>query len=195
MSGEVTPTNPLPPRTSLPSIYFAFMGMGAFAFGGGLTGLVYREAVERRRWVSDQEFAAGLALCQITPGTNVGNMAVYLGLHLRGPVGAAVALAGLLTLPFFIVLLVFMMYERIAHSAWLTPVMDGVTAAALGLLLRVGVRTGFLGSKTIAAYAVLAATFIMVGVLRWPLLLVVSCLAPVSVLAAWYLNRKKPDAE
>jgi len=35
----------------------------------------------------------------------------------------------------------------------------------------------------------------MVGVLRWPLLLVVSCLAPVSVLAAWYLNRKKPDAE
>ena len=60
-----------------------------------------------------------------------------------------------------------------------------VAAVAVGMLLRLGFTLAGRVPRRIAAYAVMAATFLAVGVLNWPLVPVVAVLAPISILAAW----------
>src|SRR5712672_4632104 len=86
---------------SLLSLYRLFFVVGLFSFGGGLTAWFHREVVLVRGWMTNDEFFSGYSLAQLLPGVNSTNMAVYIGQHVRG---SAVALAGLLSGPFFIVI-------------------------------------------------------------------------------------------
>jgi chromate transporter len=174
---------------SLLSLFLIFLRIGAFSFGGGLTGWVYREVVQQRQWMSETDFLSGLALSQILPGANVTNLAVYVGQKLRGSVGALVALFALLTVPFFVVIGAATIYARIADIGWIRAATDGVAAAAIGLLLLVGWRSARHAGRDITSLAVLIATFLAVGVLHLPLVPVVLCIAPISVAAAWIRRR------
>ena len=89
---------------SLLALYKLFFGVGLFSFGGGLTAWFHREVVLVRGWMTNDEFFSGYSLAQLLPGVNSTNMAVYIGQHVRGAAGSAVALAGLLSGPFFIVI-------------------------------------------------------------------------------------------
>ena len=73
---------------SLLAIFLVFFKLGAFSFGGGMTGWVYREVVQQRSWIGETEFLSGLALSQIVPGANVANLTIYVGQRLRGTLGA-----------------------------------------------------------------------------------------------------------
>jgi chromate transporter len=179
---------------SLLSLFLVFLRIGAFSFGGGLTGWVYREVVQQRQWMSEMDFLSGLALGQILPGANVTNLSVYIGQKLRGSVGALTALFALLAAPFFIVIGCASIYERIADIAWIRAATDGIAAAAIGLLLLVGWRSARHAGRNIPGLAVLIATFLAVGVLRLPLVPVVLCIAPISVAAAWIRRRNNGAA-
>jgi chromate transporter len=175
---------------SLLTLFLIFLRIGAFSFGGGLTGWVYREVVQQRQWMSETDFLSGLALSQILPGANVTNLSVYIGQKLRGTVGALAALFALLTVPFFVVIGAATIYSRIADINWIRAATDGVAAAAIGLLLLVGWRSARYAGRDITSLAVLIATFLAVGVMRLPLVPVVLCIAPISVAAAWIRRRE-----
>jgi chromate transporter len=64
-------------------------------------------------------------------------------------------------------------------------VLAGVTAAAVGLTLTLGWRAARQASRNLPTLLVLLATFLTVGVLRWPLLPVVAVLVPVSLALAF----------
>jgi chromate transporter len=167
------------------SIFWVFFRIGLFSFGGGLSGWIYRDVVTLRGWMSDTDFLSGLAFAQILPGANVTNLSVYIGQHLRGPAGAACALVGLLTGPFFAVIGLVSAYDRIVGIPWIQDAMSGAAAAAIGLLLIVALKGTYQASRRVAPFLILLATFVAVGVLQWPLVPVVICLAPVSVFLAW----------
>jgi chromate transporter len=166
--------------------------IGIFSFGGGLTGWIFQETVGRRRWMREDEFLSGLALCQVLPGINVANLMIYIGQRLRGAMGAIVAVVGLLVGPFFIVIGLVMIYERIAGLAWLHALMDGAAAAALGLLFLVGFKAAARVARRPWAFAVMAIVVVTVGLLQWPLVPVALGLAPFSVALAWW--SAAPDA-
>ncbi|MFD2265052.1 chromate transporter [Lacibacterium aquatile] len=174
-----------PPFISLLSIYTLFFKIGAFSFGGGLTGWVYREVVVARHWMEEEDFLSGLALSQIVPGANIANLCIFVGNRLRGTMGAAAALIGLLSAPFFIVIGLLSIYETIAAIGWIRAALDGTAAAAVGLLVLMAWRSGRKTGGRWSSIAVMAATFIAVGVMRWPLVWVVLVLAPISVALAW----------
>jgi chromate transporter len=179
MTGETGAPSQRP--VSLPQLFLMCLQIGLFSFGGGLSGWIYQEVVVRRRWMSEDEFLSGLALCQVMPGINVTNLIVYIGQRVRGIPGACVGLVGLIIGPFFVVIGLVLVYERIAGLAWLQAAFDGMAAAAIGLLLIVG----FKGAQRVAhippAMLVIAAIVVTVGILQWPLVPVVLVLAPVSV--------------
>jgi chromate transporter len=177
---------------SLLSIFLIFFRIGLFSFGGGLSGWIYRDVVTLRRWISEEEFLSGLALGQILPGANVTNLSVYVGQRLRGSLGAVCALAGLLTGPFFAVIGLAVAYGRIAGMPWIQDAMSGAAAAAIGLLLVIALKGAHSASRRPAPFLVLATTFVAVGLLQWPLVPVVLCLAPISILLAWF--RMRSDA-
>ena len=177
-------------RVSLQSLFLMCLQIGLFSFGGGLSGWIYQEVVVRRRWMSEDEFLGGLALCQIMPGINVTNLIVYIGQRVRGVPGACVGLFGLVVGPFFVIIGLVLVYERIAGLTWLQAAFDGMAAAAIGLLLTVGFRGAQRVARVPAALPVIAAIIVTVGILEWPLVPVVLVLAPVSVALAWSSVRR-----
>src|ERR1700760_3019226 len=80
------------PDVSLSSIFLEFLFIGATSFGGGVVAYLRDGLVDKRRWVSDQEFVEYLAISQSLPGLNATNMAVLVGDTLRGYLGAIAAL-------------------------------------------------------------------------------------------------------
>ena len=190
----------LPPQTppaapaappSIAAIFLVFARIGLLSFGGGLSGWVFREVVVLRNWVSEDEFLSGLALGQILPGTNIANLSVYIGQKLRGVAGSVAALGGLLSGPFVAVILVASVYDRFNSFHYTDAAMDGVAAAAIGLLLIIVVRGARHAGRKPAGAIALVATFVGVAVLHLSLLLVVAVVGPLSVLAAWIEVRSR----
>jgi chromate transporter len=97
-------------RVSLADLIGVFAKIGLLSFGGALSGWMYREIVVRRRWLTEEDFLSGLALGQIMPGANVANLSLYIGQRLRGGMGAAAALLGMLLPPMALVIVLAALY-------------------------------------------------------------------------------------
>lgn len=126
-----------PPSTR--EIFLAFFKVGALSFGGVYSMLSFfdREFVEKRGWVSRAEYTEGVAIGQMTPGPPIINTGVYIGYRLRGARGAAAATAGLVLPGFVLVLLLGYLYVMHSEKVFMRPVLKGVGAAVVGLLLSV----------------------------------------------------------
>lgn len=171
------------PRISLAALAGMNARIGIMSFGGGVTALYYHHFVTRRQLLTEQDFLSALTVAQIIPGANVVNISVYIGQKLHGVVGAVVSVLALLAGPFFAVIGLYAIYDRMAAYAWVSAGIEGITAAAIGLLGMVVLR-GAVGSRNLASHAVLIATMLLVGVARLPLIPVVLCVAPVSIALA-----------
>ncbi|MFC7688487.1 chromate transporter [Paeniroseomonas aquatica] len=111
--------SPAAPQAGLGEILRVFTSLGMASFGGGLAGWMHREVVEKRRWLSEEGFLAGVALGQVLPGANSVNLALYIGQQLRGVPGAAAAFLGMLGPPFLFILGLALLYGwGWASPAW-----------------------------------------------------------------------------
>jgi chromate transporter len=176
---------PVSTRVSLAEIAIVHARIGMVAFGGGMSGLFYREIVTNKGWMTEQEFLSGLAICQIIPGVNIANLTVYIGQQLRGAVGAVVALISLLTGPFFFVIGAAMIYDRLRDYDAVTAALAGVTAAAMGMLMMIVVKGGLRASRTHGELLIVTCVAVAIGILRWPLIPVLLVAAPISIGLAW----------
>ena len=171
------------------ALYGVFFWIGLFSFGGGLMPWIQREIVTKRGWMRDEQFLPGVAMSQILPGVNSTNMAVYVGRHLLGVSGATVALVGMLTGPFAFMIAAAYTYKAILAVPALHAAMAGVAAAAIGMLLRMGIIAVKTSGRGALSLVVMISVFIAIGVLKWPLVPVVLVATPLSVLIAWPWKR------
>ena len=111
-----------------------FLFIGLTSFGGGITAYIRRLVVSQKRWLTDEEFRPGLGLVQLLPGANVVGLAVYIGNHLKGPLGSAVALGSLLVCPFISTCALGFLYFNAGKTADTKALLSGITAAACGLM-------------------------------------------------------------
>lgn len=183
---------PAQPATLL-NIYRAFFWIGVFSFGGGLIPWIQREVVTLRGWMKNEDFLPGVALAQVLPGVNSTNLAVFIGQHLRGLAGVIVAVLGLLTGPFFVMLGATSIYHEALGIKPLQVAMTGVAAAAIGMILRTGLTAVQASLGGLLPIAVMIATFVIIGVLKWPLITTVLIITPLSIAAAWP-RKDKTDA-
>jgi chromate transporter len=182
-TAAVRPAMPPPP---LAQIAWVFMLIGMQSFGGGLSAWMRLEAVQRRQWMSEQQFASGLALCQIAPGPNSVNLSVFIGTTLRGRAGALAALLGMLLVPVVVVLAMGGLFARVQGVAAVNSAMLGVGAGAIGMNLAMGVRMtkASIGGRVSAAVALVVA--VSIGLVGLPLLPVLLVMLPLSLLLAGY---------
>jgi chromate transporter len=177
----------------LAAIFAAFFRLGVTSFGGGTAAWLYREIVQRRHWINDTEFLVDAALGRLMPGSAGVNLTVQVGQRLRGGPGAIVAVFGLLSGPLAIVVGLAAGYSWLSGNATIHALFDGVAAAAIGLTFATGLKLVQFGSASAGPLAVTLATVVCVGVLRWPMIPVVLCLAPVSIGLA-LLSRRARNA-
>jgi chromate transporter len=182
-----TPSPASPPASSPPTLldlFLAFALISLCGFGGVLA-WSRRMLVEERKWMTPAEFNDAYALCQFLPGPNVVNLSIVFGRRIRGPVGAAVALVGLIGPPFVIVAFIGLLYSRFGEIAALQRMLLGVAAAAAGLVLGTCAKMARPLFNDRVGLAVALATFASVGVLRWPLYWALAVLVPLSIAIAW----------
>jgi len=184
-----SPLPQAPVRPVLRSLFLDFSSVGLSGFGGVLP-FARRMLVERRGWMTAEEFNAQLGLCQFLPGPNVVNLAVVVGKRHGGLAGAIVAPLGLLAGPFVIVVLLAMLYDAWGQLPIAQSMLRGIAAAGAGLLFAMAWRMGS-AIKDKAVFLPFAA-LVSLGVagLRWPMLWVMLAgLAASGGLAWWRLGR------
>jgi chromate transporter len=191
---------PRPPCAGLVEFFLLFSKIGLSSFGGGLSVWMHTALVERRGWLGESEYAAALALARSMPGVNIVNLAVLIGHRLLGFAGAVAAVMGLLVGPSVVVIGLAVLYRQFAGATILDTALQGTAAAAVGLLIGMGLKSASriirLGrastgraAEGVGAIVVMAALFLLVGVLRFPTVPTVLCLATVSVALALLAGR------
>ena len=185
-------TMPVAEETHTPSLaelYLGFMRIAAFSFGGVLPWARF-VLVERRRWLTSDEFTEMLALCQLLPGPNIVNMSVAIGARFHGAAGALASVLGLTMLPLAVVLALATLYAGFKDLPAVDRALDGMGAAAAGLVVAMAIKMAVpvLKKRPMSAAPIILLAFGAVAILRYPLFPVVIVLGPVAVLLAWKLR-------
>jgi chromate transporter len=134
IAAQVSP--PAAPGYSLWQLVRYMLALGTWGFGGpvALVGYMYRDLVEKRRWISEADYKEGMALAQLMPGPLAAQLAIYLGyVHYRTRGATLVGLAFVLP-SFLMVVAIGAVYTRYGGIAWMQAVFYGVGAAVIGII-------------------------------------------------------------
>lgn len=177
-----------PTKTDL---FLGFAKIGALGFGG--VGPWARHViVEERKWLTEREYAEVLGLGQILPGPNVGNASVMIGRGFHGLAGALVATAGLYIGPLCLLIVMSILYDAYGDLPRVAPFMEGVAAAAAGMVIGMALKMAF---NLKASAQLVAVGLLAIGAVAWlrlPMLLVVIILAPLGI---WISLRQARTAQ
>ena len=173
---------------SLTDLFVSFSLLALQGFGGVLA-VVQRELVEKKRWMTREEFVEEWAVAQIMPGPNVVNLSLMIGSRYFGFKGAMAALAGMLAAPLIIVLLLALVYAQFAGHPGVQGALRGMAAVAAGLIAATGLKLSgalvknVLGLRLCISLGVMC--FMAIALLRWPLVYVLLGLGGTACTLAW----------
>ena len=176
MSPGPTPSsaslNERPRPRHLRELFWSLTFLALQGFGGVLA-VVQRELVEKRQWLSNEEFMEDWAVAQIMPGPNVVNLSIMLGERYFGWRGALVGLCGMLTFPMLVVISLTLVYAQFAGNPAVAGALRGMGAVAAGLVAGMGLKlAGTLRKHPLGKWycpGLTMAAFVLVAVLRLPL--------------------------
>jgi chromate transporter len=122
----------------LPLLFLTFLKIGAVWYGGGYVLLAFLRAdfVTRLGWLTDQQLIDAIAVGQVTPGP-LFTTATFIGFILGGTPGAVLATMGIILPSFVFVAVSNPWIPRLRNSPWASGFLDGINAAALGLMAAV----------------------------------------------------------
>lgn len=174
------------PHPGLGALFAGFVSVSAFAFGGVLP-WARLILVERRRWLTPDEFTDVLSLCQFLPGPNIVNVSIAVGGRFRGVPGAIAAVSGLWAVPFVLVLTLGAIYQQYGDAPGVSGALAGIAAGAAGLVVAMVAKmvAPLLAQRWRTAVPMMLLAFVAIGVMRWPLLPVLLVLAPLGVALVW----------
>lgn len=162
-------------------LFTGFMQLGLIGFGGVLP-LAHQIVVEKRKWLSNEDFTNLLGVCQILPGGNIINMAVAIGYKFHGIKGAISAVLGLIFAPTVIVILLYELYAQFQNIPTIKHMIEGLAAAAAGLLFAMGLKMLRPILKSYLTAFTIFMIFIFMLVLKIPLALTLVILMTINIL-------------
>ena len=182
------PAAPRPQPRDCADLFWSFTWLALQGFGGVLA-VVQRELVEKKRWMTNDEFVEDWAVAQIMPGPNVVNLSIMIGERYFGWRGAVAALAGMLTFPLILVLAVAVVYAQFASQPAVAGALRGMGAVAAGLIAGMGLKLSSTLRKHPLGLAVcvglVALTVIAMAVLRWPLFWTLPSVGLLACVRTW----------
>jgi len=152
-------------KSEMGGLALSLFKIGSVAFGNGYTivSLLQVEAVEAHPWLTMNQFADGLALGQITPGSIL-IIATFLGYKVAGFWGGLLATFAIFSPSFAMTLVFTEIFTRIRDLKVVRGALSGVMASFVGLLAVVLLQLGGVALTSPAAFALAGAAFVAV---RW----------------------------
>ncbi|PZT55062.1 chromate transporter [Paenibacillus silvae] len=131
-------------------LFFVFLKIGAFSFGGGyaVMTLIERE-VTGRGWIQPEDFQQIVALAGMAPGSIATNIATLIGYHQSGILGAMISTAGIVFPSLLIVIICSALFLRLQNNLWLRSAFYGLRPIVTGLIIYAAVHFGMGKEKTV----------------------------------------------
>jgi chromate transporter len=178
-------------KVPLASIFISFLKLGFSSFGGpAIVPHIQRMVVERKKWLQDEVFRYGVAICQILPGVITMNTASYAGLKIRGMAGAALAFTGF-GLPVFILMLVLsILYIKFNSLPSIISIFTGLKMIIIAIMAE---ATLSYGRKTVISWREIIIT-LFAAILFWlginPILVIIA--AAIAGIILYFRTSIKP---
>ena len=168
------------PLASLADLTAVFLRIGLLSFGGPAAqiSLMHREVVEKRGWLSEQDYLSALSFCMLLPGPEAMQLATWIGWRKHGTLGGLIA-GGLFVLPgAVVVLLLSMIYVTWGEIPLVAGLFAGLQAAVLAVVIEALLRVAKRALKTAQqrVIATLAFTALAVFALPFPLVILSAAL-------------------
>ncbi|MDP2156269.1 MAG: chromate transporter [Nitrospirota bacterium] len=174
---------------SVTRIFLVFLKIGTFAFGGVYSMLSFfeKELVEKRRWLTHDDYLESIAIGQMTPGAPIVNTGICIGYRLKKMRGALASTAGQIVTGTIVAILLAVFYMNLKEHPVLRPVMKGVGAAVVGLLLSIIFNMSRKTLKDYRTLLVAVAAFFLLALFKLnPIIIILTAGA-----AGYMLFRKK----
>ena len=167
-------------------ISFTLLALQGF---GGVLAVVQRELVDKKRWMTREQFVEEWAVAQVMPGPNVVNLSLMIGGRYFGLPGALAGLAGMLAAPLVVALLLAVAFGTVSDAAWAQGALRGMGAVSAGLIAGTGIKliAALQGNpmRMPACIALAALSFTGVALLRLPLAWVLLAVGLLGMGWAW----------
>jgi chromate transporter len=151
------------PHYRLSDLAGYFLKLGTIGFGGpvALVGYMHRDLVEKKKWISEEDYKEGLALSQLAPGPLAAQLGIYIGYVDYKIIGASLTGLAFILPSFLMVVFLGFMYVLYGGLPWMQAVFYGVGAAVIGIISISGYK---LTKKTIGKDWLLWIVFSVVAI-------------------------------
>ena len=129
-------------------------------------------------------------IAQVLPGANPVNLAVYFGHKLRGGMGSIAAVFGMVVPAFCIILAAGYAYRQLQQYPATHFVLLGAAAVGISATLAMSFKISAKVERNVATILLGLATFVAVGILRFPMVWVVCVTVPLSILYFYVMERR-----
>lgn len=117
-------------------LFFTFLKIGSFTFGGGLAmlPLIRKAAVEEKGWMTEDEITDCFAIGQSLPGVLAINSAIYIGNRTKGIIGSIAATLGVILPAFISIVVILLFLGKIENNLYVLGAFEGIKAASAALI-------------------------------------------------------------
>lgn len=136
--------------------------------------LIEKDVVEKKKWISEEEFTELIALAQSAPGLLAVNTSIFLGNKLQGMKGAVIATIGSTLPSFLIILAIAILFKGYQDNETVIAIFKGIRPAVVALIAVPMINMARKSNKTVAAWCVTIAALAIVGFMK---------ISPIYVLA------------
>lgn len=173
-------------------IFITFFKIGAFTFGGGfaMIPLIQNEAVEKNKWITDDDILEIVAIAESTPGPVAINAATFVGYRVCGVVGSVAATLGVVLPSFVIILLLSFVLRQFQQLKAVQYAFYGIRAGVLALLLKALWTMYKKNPKSWVSYVVMGGSFILTAVLDVNVLFVIIGCAVFGLVTSLMMERR-----
>ena len=144
------------------SLFSSMFKIGLFTFGGGyaMISFLEREFVEKKNWLSHDEFMDLIVIAESTPGPIAINCATYIGYKVGKGSGAVAATLGMVMPSFCIIYLISLFFNQFLSITWVSSAFRGIQSCVVFLILSAGLKMLKKMKKTPFSISVTAITFV-----------------------------------
>ncbi len=144
------------------TLFFTFLKIGLFTFGGGyaMIALLEDEFVERKKWISHDEFMEIVVIAESTPGPIAINSATYIGYKIAGVLGSAVSTIGVCIPSFVIIYIISLFFDRFMQFKIVAAAFKGIQVCVVYLIFSAGIKLLKNVKKNAFSYIIIGLTII-----------------------------------
>jgi len=174
------------------NLFLTFFKIGAFTFGGGyaMIPLIQQEAVEKRKWITEEDILEIVAIAESTPGPIAINAATFVGYRTCGVLGAAMATFGVVLPSFCIILVISYVLREFQQIQAVQYAFNGIRAGVLALLVKALWTMYKKSPKGWVGYVVMGASFVLTAILDVNVLIVLIGCAVFGLITSLLMERR-----